>query len=124
MNYIKMYKHELGLQGYNTKLWQIHHINMNRDDNRIENLVCIPKALHERLHSAYNKIIKISQEKILDIEYIIYPYDYQNIKDYIEIKSEIHGFIMARNHLKNKNINSEQYMQTIIQIANMLGYEV
>jgi hypothetical protein len=32
--------------------FDIHHKNLNKQDNRIENLVCIPKHIHTKLHHA------------------------------------------------------------------------
>lgn len=49
MNYRKLYEKEL-----NTKIpkgFDIHHIDFNHDNNEMENLLMLPKALHQKLHS-------------------------------------------------------------------------
>lgn len=34
--------------------WDIHHINEDKSDNRIENFECLPKAEHTRKYSPHN----------------------------------------------------------------------
>jgi hypothetical protein len=34
--------------------WDIHHLNENKEDNRIANLECLPKSEHTRLYSPHN----------------------------------------------------------------------
>ena len=47
-NYKKLYEK---LTNKKVPLWfDIHHIDMNRQNNNIENLIAIPKQLHKDLH--------------------------------------------------------------------------
>lgn len=34
--------------------WDIHHLNENKTDNRMQNLQCLPKSAHSRLYSSGN----------------------------------------------------------------------
>lgn len=42
----------------------IHHINNNKTDNRIQNLICVPKKIHDSFHSRHRTPETI--EKIRD----------------------------------------------------------
>lgn len=61
-NYRKYYKEYYGIDFDNE--YSIHHIDFNRDNNSIENLILLPKRLHRRYHfiltalGAENGIIK------------------------------------------------------------------
>lgn len=47
--YREFYEEQVGKK-YDSVSFAIHHINANRKDNRIENLVALPKRLHARYH--------------------------------------------------------------------------
>ena len=55
VNYIKLYERHYGIT-WNRQKYQIHHIDCNRENNEIENLILLPKELHQRIHttSCYN----------------------------------------------------------------------
>jgi hypothetical protein len=42
------------INGQIPKGWDIHHINEDKSDNRIENMECLPKAEHTRKYSPHN----------------------------------------------------------------------
>ncbi len=35
--------------------FEIHHLDFNRNNNKIDNLVAIPKTLHQNYHILYKK---------------------------------------------------------------------
>ena len=65
-DYRKFYCQQVGKQ-YDSNKFDIHHINMNRKDNRIENLVALPKKLHRQYH--FYKRVKDSTSEY-DLDYI------------------------------------------------------
>lgn len=44
--------------------YDIHHINLDKRDNRIQNLQCVERSLHHRFHSKGRKHSKESKRKI------------------------------------------------------------
>jgi hypothetical protein len=50
VNYQRTLSEALGNMKWDTKCFVVHHINHNRDDNNIYNLVLIPKKLHKKYH--------------------------------------------------------------------------
>lgn len=43
--------------------WDIHHINEDKADNRIENFECLPKAEHTRKYSPHNNQYKKGRKR-------------------------------------------------------------
>ena len=68
MNYRKIYKKRYGIDF--SADYEIHHIDMNRSNNDIENLILLPKELHRKLHNTYNNIyLSLDYERIIKFEY-------------------------------------------------------
>lgn len=53
-NYKKILSDALGGIRWDTKEYAVHHINHNREDNRVNNLILLPKKLHSRYHALLN----------------------------------------------------------------------
>ena len=53
MDYRKLYFENFGQQPDH---FEIHHMDHNRNNNEISNLVSIPRKLHKRYHAFYNFI--------------------------------------------------------------------
>jgi hypothetical protein len=53
-NYKKILSDALGGVRWNTKEFAVHHINHNREDNRVNNLILLPKKLHSKYHTLLN----------------------------------------------------------------------
>lgn len=59
-NYRQYYKEYYGIEF--GKEFSVHHIDMNRDNNDISNLLLIPKELHHRLHFTFNVYMESCKE--------------------------------------------------------------
>lgn len=103
MNYRKYYEKELKCKI--PKGWHIHHIDLDRNNNEINNLVAIPKKLHEEFHRVHYEFTHFSEYKIEEIV-CSYPsfYGYRDvlsqftecINRYYNIKKQIDCFITHR----------------------------
>ena len=50
------------------KGWVVHHLNGNKADNRLENLVAMSKSTHAKQFDAYNKRIRQLEARIAELE--------------------------------------------------------
>ena len=49
MNYVKFYKQSLNID-FDSSKFEVHHIDQDRSNNDIENLLLLPKELHHQYH--------------------------------------------------------------------------
>lgn len=105
MNYRKFYEEETGEtipEGY-----EIHHIDHDRKNNDIDNLVALPKKLHRRYHYYRNKLLsdldRMPIEEIIpfnttfgDIVFYHCHKTVEILSKYIEICRTVSGFIVKR----------------------------
>ena len=49
MNYRKLYEDNVGIIPNN---WEIHHIDFNHNNNKINNLIAVPSMVHMIIHQS------------------------------------------------------------------------
>lgn len=99
-NYIKIYKDITGLD-WDTSCFDVHHINMNRKDNSINNLTLLPKRLHKQYHywsQFYFRYKDFLEPKNLD--WCSYNNAIFNIEKNFEKFLELKNDVVILTHLK------------------------
>lgn len=68
-NYRKKYKEYYGIDF--DKTFDVHHIDLDRNNNEIDNLILLPKNLHEQYHKCLAEIsgiTDISKLKVINVK--------------------------------------------------------
>lgn len=79
------------------KTMVVHHLNHDRSDNRVMNLLLIPRSLHSRYHAAYNELKvfrKIDLYKVDDQNIVCH----RVIQEFFDYKADMEIFMYAQNH--------------------------
>ena len=122
MNYRKFYVEQTKQKL--PKDWEVHHINKDRDDNRIINLVALPKELHTKYHTLLEriskdyyylrsfrefifKVISIGVSQVAGYQRHIIEELNSNIYELEKIEKEIMVYIQIRNKQCNLTIQDE-----------------
>ena len=89
MDYRRFYIASLSIEELSPR-FVVHHIDYNRDNNELSNLVALPRKLHNDLHEYYNKLpINISLNKelkgIIDAGNGYHSFIFTNIRKYCEV---------------------------------------
>lgn len=103
-NYRKKYKDYFKIQI--SQEYDIHHIDFNHENNDIENLLLLPKKLHQRLHKVKN-------------EYGGFLDGQMNV--FIDIKNQLTCSIMAEAMQKISEIYDEIQIWVSIKEQEQLG---
>lgn len=77
----------LGGKMWDTKVFCVHHINHDNNDNRAENLLLMPNRMHSRYHYLYS-FMQYSNlfENELDPNFI---WQQERVKEFVDIKVEM-----------------------------------
>lgn len=87
MNYRKKYKRKYGELRLG---FEIHHIDGDRDNNDIENLVEIPPELHSRYHNSEYKINEINKKAIKHL----------SVKKLQKLRDQLFIFMTAKDEIE------------------------
>lgn len=115
MNYRKFYKDKLKIEFDNN--YEIHHINGDRKDNDINNLLLLPKILHEQYHYLLKKMnVDFSKNekiiintKINNINGMFNLYSKETFLEFMKVYEECqHWNLIKQNRLTNINLQEKQ----------------
>lgn len=108
MSYRKYYEKCIGRELLENH--EIHHLDSNRANNHISNLVEIPKPLHKQIHNAELKLSKLIHS--LNNLRAFSKYDEKMVdcvvKDYMPTRNLIFSYEMVRDELLRLNNFSEE----------------
>ena len=101
IDYRKLYKEYYNIEFSN--LYEIHHIDRNRENNSIENLILLPKELHSKYHKTFPPIVEylvIPSEINLSSNLALHEAEYA-----LGIMKEINKWVFLKiNHYKNMDL--------------------
>ena len=109
-NYKKIYEDYFGIK-WDPKQFEIHHLDMNRENNNISNLVLLPKKLHKEYHRLVSLVqydFKSTKDILLVSNWdIIHAKEYQQL---FELKFDIANLDIFQTQIrmiadKNESMN-------------------
>lgn len=103
MNYRTFYQKKTGIKLL--KNYEVHHLDHDRNNNSIINLVAVPKKLHSNYHKSYNKfIIALEDLKLFrDFNFIIKKRINEDINNFMIIRSELAQYEYDRDFQLHNN---------------------
>lgn len=60
-DYVKIYSERMNNLKWDSRKFNVHHIDFNHNNNEFSNLVLLPTKLHHRFHFAFEKLESISE---------------------------------------------------------------
>lgn len=83
-NYRKLYKEYYKIDFGND--YEVHHIDLNHNNNDIRNLILLPKTLHRKYHKIlYNVTLPIEDQNNVLVNLFHYPYIIEDIPEFVEV---------------------------------------
>lgn len=109
MNYRKLYKEYYQIDFDDN--YEVHHLDENRKNNNIENLLLLPKKLHHQYHFLKN-FIKDDLRTVGDTKiqsFFLRPtyYYYNNVENWIKTKQECDKWFDYKMYLDEEKENPD-----------------
>lgn len=107
IDYRKLYKEKLNIEFDNS--YEIHHLDLNHQNNSFDNLLLLPKSLHQEYHKALDEIKPINNDSlifritsILDIGNGYNHYAINKLLKFVEVYSKCQKLADYKNFLEGK----------------------
>ena len=112
MNYRELYESKTKTKIPNC--FDIHHLDFNRDNNDISNLVALPRDLHSKFHIAYNELYIPNKSDLIPINSFqtgITHLCIHNMTEFGKVYNEVISWITYRDYLMGilPNIYNKKY---------------
>lgn len=102
-DYKQIYSKELNGLKWNSKIYDVHHIDLNHNNNDFNNLVLIPKRLHRKFHFLFNGLKSCDFSKISNLHYQE-PFELNWISNFYATKNEMVIMLRLKEELVNNAI--------------------
>lgn len=119
MDYRKFYEQQTKVKL--PKNFEVHHIDLNRDNSEIENLVAIPKDLHNSYHTLLQEtniaadpitIDSLIPQKDISKGFMYLEFRIDSLNEYLKQYKELQKWIIYREYLLGNilyNISKKSY---------------
>ena len=112
MDYRKIYESET-----KTKIpkgFDVHHLDFNRDNNDISNLVALPRDLHAKFHTTYNELYMPNKSDMIPVNSFqtgFIHFCLNTITEYEKVYADVIEWITYRDFLMGilPNIYNKNY---------------
>ncbi len=103
MDYVKNFKKHFNIDFDGSK-YDIHHIDLNRENNEIDNLLLLPKELHSKYHIYLNEMninatFEYKIKSMLEIGQSYNQKILEDSKNFVEIQAECNKWADYKEYL-------------------------
>lgn len=109
-NYRRFYKEYYGID-FDSE-YEIHHIDFDKENNDINNLLLLPRKLHRQYHFVLNACGAVNGKVNMDFQVYgeSHGYNYKMMENLCEIMKEIDQWVLKKEHM-----DYAKYVQNILK---------